>query len=42
MAEKIIRAKKESVILFYTTGAFIWMRGIFLVLEFYAAKNYWI
>lgn len=42
MAEKIIKAKKESVILFYTTGAFIWMRGIFLVLEFYAAKNYWI
>ena len=42
LAEKIIKAKKEMIYPFYVMGAFVWMRGMFLVLQFFAARNYWI
>ncbi len=42
LTEKIIKAKKEMVYPFYVMGAFVWMRGMFLVLQFFAARNYWI
>ncbi len=42
LAEKIIKAKKEMIYPFYAMGAFVWMRGMFLVLQFLAARNYWI
>ena len=42
LADKIIKANKEMVYPFYVMGAFVWMRGMFLVLQFFAARNYWI
>ena len=42
MAEKVMSIKKEAVYAFCATGAFVWMRGIFVLLQFYAVKNYWI
>lgn len=42
LAEKIIKAKKEFVYPLYAMGSFVWMRGMFLVLQFFAARHYWI